>query len=307
MKRQITFLVLVLSTAYVTAAQEQQAPLASASPPNVPELKVDANGRVPEEQVRELLRLVTEKDGVNWKRKNDYTYVQHRRQEKLDDKGHVKATETTTSEVLMIFDEQVERLLSKNGKPLSEKEAAKEEERIQEIIDKRKNESEEKRAKRLAKEEKRREQGRSFVQEVADAYAFSLAGMEQLEGREAYVVDAEPRAGYKPRSKEAKLLPKFRFRVWIDKADLQWARLEAECIDTVSFGLFLARVNKGTRVLIEQTRVNDEVWLPKRVAAKVDARVALLKKYRLNEDLTYSGYKKFRTDSKIVGVGEVIP
>jgi hypothetical protein len=307
MKPWITSLVLVLSMAGAIAAQQQQTPPESAAPASVPELKADGDGRIPEEQVKQLLRLVIEKDGANWKKRRDYTFIQHRRQDKLDGDGKVKSSETTTSEVLMVYGERVERLLAKNDKPLSEKEAAKEEERIQEIIDKRKDESEEKRTKRLAKEEKDREKERNFVQEMADAYTFDMAGVEQLEGGEAYVVHAEPRPGFKPRSKEARFLPKFRFRVWIDKDELQWARLEAECIDTVSFGLFLARVNKGTRVLIEQTRVNDEVWLPKHVAAKVDARVALLKKYNLNEDYTFSDYKKFRTDSKIVGVQEVSP
>jgi hypothetical protein len=300
-------LVLAVGLAASAAAQEPQAPLESASPPRAPKLEADANGRIPEEQVKQLLQLVIEKEGVNWKKRRDYTFVQHRRQDKLDGEGKVKSTETTTSEVLMVYGERVERLLAKNGKPLSEDETAKEEKRIQEIIDKRKNESEEKRTKRLAKEEKEREKGRNFVQEMADAYTFQMAGTELLEEGEAYVVDAEPRPGFKPRSKEARFLPKFRFRVWIDKDELQWAKLEAECIETVSFGLFLARVNKGSRVLLEQKRVNDEVWLPKHVAARVDARIALLKKYNLNEEYIYSDYKKFRTDTKIVGFGEAEP
>lgn len=305
----IPSLALALLLGMVSAAQEQltRPEPTPPQPAAVPELKADAAGRIPEEQVKQLLQLVIEKEGVNWKKRRDYTFVQHRRQDKLDGDGKVKSTETTTSEVLMVYEERVERLLSKNGKLLSEKEAAKEEKRIQEIIDKRKNESEEKRAKRLAKEEKEREKGRNFVQEMADAYTFQMAGTELLEEGEAYVVDAEPRPGFKPRSKEARFLPKFRFRVWIDKDELQWAKLEAECIETVSFGLFLARVNKGSRVLLEQTRVNDEVWLPKHVAARVDARVALLKKYNLNEEYTYSDYKKFRTDSKIVGFSEAGP
>ncbi len=69
--------------------------------------------------------------------------------------------------------------------------------------------------------------------------------------------------------------------------------------------MFLARIHKGTRVVVEQTRVNNEVWLPKHVAVKVDARVALLKNFNLDMDTTYRDYKKFRTDTRIVGVGEL--
>ena len=198
-----------------------------------------------------------------------------------------------------LYGEQVERLIAKDDRPLSGKDAAKEEERIQKLIDKRKNESEDGRRKRLEKEEKDREQGREFVKEITDAYSFRFAAMERLEGREVYVIDADPRPGYEPRRREAKFLPKFRFRVWIDQADEEWVKLDAQCIDTVSVGWFIARVHKGSRVLIEQTRVNDEVWLPKSIALKLDARI-LLKGVNLDEEVSYRDYKKFRAATKIV-------
>ena len=50
----------------------------------------------------------------------------------------------------------MQRLIEKDDKPLNAKEAAKEEEKIQKIIDKRKNESEEERKKREEKEKRTR-------------------------------------------------------------------------------------------------------------------------------------------------------
>jgi hypothetical protein len=87
-------------------------------------------------------------------------------------------TETWTSEVLEIYGEPVERRTAKDDKPLSADEARKEDEKIQKIIDKRKNESEEDRRKRLAKEEKDRAEDRKFVLEIADAFNFRLMGSE---------------------------------------------------------------------------------------------------------------------------------
>jgi hypothetical protein len=204
-----------------------------------------------------------------------------------------------------LYGEQVERLVAKDDKPLSDKDAKKEEDKIQKLIEKRKNESPEDRKKRGAKEEKDREQGRQFVREVADAYNFHFAGIESLAGRDTYVIDGEPRPGYQPHLKEAKILPKFRFRAWVDKNELQWKKLDIQCIDTVSYGLFLARLHKGSRIIIEQTRINDEVWFPQHVAVNVDFRVALLKNFNIAVDMTYRDYKKFRTDTKIVPIGEV--
>jgi hypothetical protein len=51
-------------------------------------------------------------------------------------------------------------------------------------------------------------------------------------GRPAWIIDAEPHAGYQSNTKEGKFLPKFHGRVWIDIADLQLAKMDVECLDT---------------------------------------------------------------------------
>ena len=293
--------VVLLAGPHVSAKQEKSA----TGTASLPDLRPDANGNLSQEQMQQLLRVAADKDIENDKRLRDYTYVERDVEHKLDGKGKVKSTETKTYEVMEIYGEQVQRLIEKDDRALDAKDAAKEEEKIQKVIDKRKNESEDARSKRERKEEKEREDGRRFVHEVADAYTFHLAGTESLNGRDAWVIDAEPRPGYEPHMKEAKFLPKFHGRVWIDKNEDQWAKMDIECIDTVSLGWFLARFHKGSRIVIEQTRVNDEVWLPKHVAVKVDVRVALLKEFNADVDQTYRDYKKFRATTRIVGVGDV--
>jgi len=160
------------------------------------------------------------------------------------------------------------------------------------------------RRKRLEKEEKDREEDRKFVLEVADAFNFRLIGSEAIDGRDTWVFEGEPRPDYQPKSREAKILGKFKGRVWIDKADSQWVKLDITAIDSISVGWFLARIRKGMHIEAEQTKINDEVWLPKHVAVRVDARLALLKSYNEDVDETFRDYKKFRTESKITAVGE---
>jgi len=257
-----------------------------------------------QDQIRDLIRRTADNDIQNDKKQRDYTYVERQEMRKLDGKGQVKSTEIETSDVLNIYGEQVQKLVAKNDKPLSDKDARKEDEKIQKLIDKRKDESDSDREKRLKKEEKDREEERQFVREVADAYNFKFVGIEQLNGRDNYVIDADPKPGYKPVHKEASILPKTRFRVWIDKDDTQMKKIDVQIIDTISFGLFLARLHKGSRVIIENTRVNDEVWLQQHAAVKVDARLALLKDYNIEVDVTDRDYKKFRTETKIVPIAE---
>jgi hypothetical protein len=56
--------------------------------------------------------------------------------------------------------------------------------------------------------------------------------------------------------------------------------------------------------MMEQTRVNDEVWLPLHITAKIDVRLALVKNFNVGLEQTYRDYKKFRTAARIVGVRE---
>jgi hypothetical protein len=302
-KRLVPFILAIILLAGVSVSAQQEK--SASAPASLPDLTPDANGKLSQEQMQQLFRVVAEKDIENDKRLRDYTYIERDEEHDLDGKGDVKSVDVKTYEVMELYGEQVQRLIEKDGKPLDAGDTEKEEKKIQKIVDKRKNESDDERRKRAQREEKEREDGRKFVREVADAYNFHLVGTESVGGRDAWVIDGEPRPGYEPHMKEAKFLPKFRGRVWIDKNEAQLSKLDVECIDTVSLGWFLARVHKGSRIVMEQTRVNDEVWLPKHLALKVDIRLALLKNFNVEMEQSYRDYKKFRATAKIVGVGDV--
>jgi hypothetical protein len=310
------FFVVILCVAQVFAfGQDGAAPEAtndsnpsSAATANPTTLSLPAaSATLSQDQIKDLIQKVADNDDKNDKLQRNYTYIEREVEHKLDGKGQTKSTETKTYEILEIYGEQVERLIEKNDKPLSQKENAKEEEKVQKIIDKRRNETDKQREKRLKAEEKDREESRKYVHEISDAYNFSLVGTESVGGREAWVISAEPRPGFVPHLKYANYLSKFHGRVWIDKAGEEVSKMDVECLDTVSWGLFLARLHKGTRFTLEQTLVNGEVWLPQYLSFKLDARVALLKGFKMEDEQTFRDYKKFRTDAKIVGVGEIPP
>jgi hypothetical protein len=259
------------------------------------------------DEIQPLIRAVAENDIANDLRQHDYTYLQREEEHKLDGQGNEKSLETRDFEIMVLYGEPVRRLIARNNKPLTAAEAAKEEKKIQEIMHQREHETPEQHDKRLRKEAREREEERAFVREIADAYTFRLVGTETTAGRETYVIDADPRADFHPHVKDAKYLPKFRGRIWIDSAETQWVKAEIQAIDTVSWGLFLARFHKGSRIAIELTRVNDEVWLPKSVSLNLSARLGLVKSFNVREDVSYRDYKKFRSDFRIVPVPEAQP
>jgi hypothetical protein len=286
------------------AAANDTSPAAGSPAATFPDLTTAADGTFSQEQMRALTRVVAQNYRDNYKKQRDYTYIDRETTHKFDGKGQVKSTESKIYEVMELYGEPVARLLEKNDQPLNPKDAAKEEERIQKLADKRRDETEEERAKRQAEKEKARQKGREFVSEVADAYNFRLVGSEVLNGRDTWVIAGEPRPEFQAHLKEAQMLSKFHGRLWIDKSEMQLAKMEVEAIDTVSFGWVLARIHKGTRFTYEQTRVNDEVWLPQHYEAKLDVRVALFKSDNEEDAGTFRDYKKFRASSKIVGMGE---
>jgi hypothetical protein len=273
----------------------------------VPRISAQQNSppAVPLTDPAEIIRRVAAHEEENERKKRDYTYEEKVLEKKLDGHGDVKSTETSGFDVMVIYGEHVQRQVSKDDKPLPPKDAAKEEEKIDKLIAKYKNETEDQRTKRLEKAEKSRREGRDFVKEIAEAFNFTMLPPETVDGRALYVIQGEPKPGYEPHSKNGKFLTKFRGTILIDQNEYQWVKADLETIDTISFGWFVARLHKGTHLYIEQTRINDEVWLPKLVRLNLGARVALFKDLSYDVTQTYSDYKKFGAQTKIVTMGDV--
>lgn len=252
----------------------------------------------------EIIRKSLERDLLDFERARHYTFREHTVTTKVDGKGRPSSVESQTSDIFFLYGEPYERVVKKNGKPLSPGDEKKEREKLDKLTRDREKETPGEREKRLAKYEKRRQEFRMFRQEIGKAYNFTVRGSELIHGRDAWVINAEPRAGYKGINSQSRMLPKMRGVLWVDKADHHWVKVECETLDTISFGLFLARLAKGARISFESTRVNDEVWLPKRIHVAFDARLALLKSMRGTVEQTMSNYRKFQTESRITAFGE---
>jgi hypothetical protein len=252
------------------------------------------------ESAREIVQRSLDLGNENLKAAGNYAYRERNESRTLDGSGWAVKTESSTYDVTLVDLSPYRRMIERDDKPLPEKDERKEQEKLRKIAEQRRKETREQRQARLAEHERKREQQRSTIREVLDAFDFRLAAEDHLEGRNQYVIEATPHPGYKARSRIAAYFPKLKGRLWIDRQDYHWVRIEAEVIDTISIGGIIVRLAKGSHLEAEQTRVNNEVWLPKRLTAEASARVALLKKFHGSLEITYSDYKKFQTDSRIV-------
>lgn len=252
-----------------------------------------------------IVRRAMERDVRNWEQEKNYTFIQRIEQRELNSDGTMKSRKSQTEEIIFLYDQPYAHLIKRDDQPLSDAEARKVEKKLNDTMEKRSHETPADRQKRLADFEKRHREEHEFLLEVPDAYDFRIVNEELLNGRPAYVVAGEPRADFRPHLNAARVLPKLRPKLWIDKQGFEWLKMQADVIDTITWGGFLLRLHPGSHIELEQTFVNNEVWLPLHAHISFDARVALLKAIRLDVEATFSDYKKFRTDSKIISVEEV--
>jgi len=260
----------------------------------------------PTNDPKEIVRRSMEIDRRTLELARNYTCQQREVVKHLDKHGNVKSTEVKTYDVSFYYGEEYSRLIMVDDKPLGDKEKKKEDEKLEKFLAKYRNESQEDRQKRSDKEKKERQESRAYRQDVANAYDFRIVGEEELEGANTWVIEATPRKDFKPTQPHADMLKKIKGKMWIDKKEYNWIRVEAEATDTISFGLFLFRIHPGSRFNFQQLHLNNEVWLLRSLYINGGARIALLKNEAIEQEDTFSNYKKFSSTITILpGVREV--
>ena len=251
---------------------------------------------------REIVRRSIELDQTNWMRMADYTWVGKSVERHFDAKNRVTSRHQEEWETLILDGEPFRRMLRRDGRPVSADEQRKEQQKLDKEAARLQKETPEQKQRRLANEEEARRRERRFLLEIPDAYNLTLEGSDKIDGRAVWVISGVPKPGYRAKSRDGAALAKIRGKMWIDQETYQWVRLEGQTIGTISFGLFLARLNPGAKLVIEQTRVNDEVWLPKREYMTGSGRIGLLKRVAEDDEITWNDYKKFTVDSKVVAI-----
>lgn len=250
-------------------------------------LAATAMGQV---NLKELVQKSVAATDRNWKEAPNYIYTVREVDEKLNGDGEVKSRSVHTWEVMVLDGSEYKKLLAHNGKPLTPKQKAAEEKKFQAEKWRREHQSAAERQKRIAKYQKARAQDHAMLREMIRAFEFHLVGEEKVDGRQTYVLDAEPKPGYQPTSRETRVLTGMKGKLWIDKQTNQWVKVEAEVIHPVSF-YAVASVGPGTKFVLEQTPVDDGVWLPKRFSVNVNASVFWFSRNTSELD-TYSNYRR---------------
>ena len=222
-------------------------------------------------------------------------------QERDVESKHNSTPTVKTYEVLMIDGSPYNRLIAINDRPLSHGDQAEEERKLRAEIRRRKHESDREHARRLAKYEKERRHDHAMLMDMVSAFDFRMIGSETVNGHDCWVLDAEPKPGYQPTDHETKVLAGMRGKLWMDKSQYQWVRVKAEVFRAVNFFGFVAKVGPGTRILLEQEPIADNLWLPKRFSVQVRASALGFFDESSVDDETYRAYKPLpKTSAELV-------
>jgi hypothetical protein len=193
-----------------------------------------------------------------------------------------------TSEVIPLFGTPYERLIAKDGHPLSPEEQKTEEQKYEKALAKRQKESPAERAARIKKY-----QGQwSFLSDLPSAYNFKLLGEEAVDGRPAWVIGMTPREGFVPSTSRGSMLRHINGKLWLDKQDVQWVKTEAHVIDTIEIGWVLARIGPGAEIRMDMKRVAERLWLPVSIHINGSAKLLMVHRKNLNEQLTFFDFAR---------------
>src|SRR5215471_19014959 len=117
-------------------------------------------------------------------------------------------------------------------------------------------------------------------------FDLKLVGVEDVQGRQSYVIEAEPRPAAKPADKWEDAELHDRVKLWVDLAERVPVRLHLDVLKDRPF------VAKGSSVDMEWVKVNNTFWAPTHA-------LTVLSKPRAQCETTASNFKKFDVTSRI--------
>ena len=219
-------------------------------------------------------------------------------EDKTDSDGRVTSRSRKDYEVFYIGDEEVRRLVGKDGKPLDADEKKHEDDRFNKRFD----ELTKKQAELAAdpkKQAKKEEQEEAQISDFLRAELFTNPRRATFQSEDVIVFDFAGNPGYKPKKTIDRVIQKLSGVMWVDDQAREIARLEAHFSESAHVGGGLvASIDKGSNLVFEQKKLNEEVWLPSYAEVHFAGRIVVVK-LRQNFIDRYSDYKKFHVGATV--------
>lgn len=226
---------------------------------------------------------------------DDYTYHEQDTEFVIDKKGHKIEKSRKTYEVYHLGRHEVQKLIRKDGKPLSPSAQTKEDQRAEKAV----KDYQKRQAQRASGQRKpRKNEDHPGISDFLRVDQFTNPRRERYRGQDLIVFDFGPKPGYKPRNTAERFIQGLVGAAWVDEKARDVARLEAHTTKSWKFGGGLVvSLRPGAHFVFEQQRVNGEVWLPSYTEIYVAAKFLLFAGINANFISRFSDYQKFRVET----------
>jgi hypothetical protein len=263
----------------------------------------------PQEPEKPLPDLQSFLSSVRSKLKTDhrilsqYTYREKQTEKSYDKKGVQTKTETSLFEVFHDRDPDgvYRRLIEKNGRPASEGEIRKQDQKHEKERARQVKKLASTSPKKLAKQKEREDrEEREAIGEAFQLYDIAMEAREAVDGRPAIRLSFKPKPGFRVKTDAGKMLSKMTGRAWFDEATQELARIEVETFQDISVGLgVLGKLRKGAKATFRRRYVNDEAWLPAFSQFSGKLRILLVKAMSIEMVNEFSDYRKFTVETSV--------
>jgi hypothetical protein len=230
--------------------------------------------------------------------RENYTYTSVRTIQDLDSNGKVTKTETGEYEEFFVHGHLIERMVKKDGQPLSEHEQKKETERVTKLVEKAEN---------MPREQPLEGQTIS-VSRLLEIMEVRNPRRVVFQGRPSIIFDFIGRKDAKTHGLVEDASKKLQGALWIDEANRQVIHLEVSFNDNFRIGGgLLGTVEKGSSFHFDQALVNGEIWLPTGGEGTVKARVLMVKGVHQHVTERDFDYQRFHVETQQGKDAKAIP
>ncbi len=202
----------------------------------------------------------------------NYSCIVRQQSDELDAGGAVKKHRSAVKEQIFVNRMQIEHMLERDGNPLGESEARKEQERVDKEV---KKYSDPKEA------EKAQVRGEKQADMFLRALQLKNGRRELRNGRSTLLYDLSGDPGFHPRNLEERFAEALAGKIAIDEESGSPVELRFETTRDLKIGAgLLANLHKGFWLHLVEQREADGAWITKEVQVSGDARAALFLRTR---------------------------
>lgn len=191
-----------------------------------------------------------------------------------------KGNEVTVKQVIETQDGSIARILSINGKPLDAQQKAKEDARLQRLID---DPSALAAKQKSQKEDDRRT--RMMLKSLPDAFIYQYAGTVETPEGTAENLTFKPNPNWDPPTRETMVYRGMEGTMQINLPGKRLVKIAAKLFRDVNFGWgILGHLDQGGQFIVEQSRVMDHDWETTHMVLNFTGKALFFKTIRIQQD-----------------------